>query len=64
MFWDHRHISGNINICDWKKGNITSIFKKGRKEDLVSYRLVSFMFLLWKTTEQISSRRDVKAHVR
>lgn len=34
-------------LSDWKKRNITLIYKKGRKEDLRSCKLVSVTSLPW-----------------
>jgi len=38
---------------DWRKANVTPVFKKGKKEDPGNYRLVSLTSILGKVMEQL-----------
>lgn len=40
---------------DWRKANVPSILKKGKKEDLVNHRLVSLTSIPRKVRKQLIS---------
>ncbi|RMC14898.1 hypothetical protein DUI87_07075 [Hirundo rustica rustica] len=46
-------LNGEVSV-DWKAVNVTPTYKKGRKEDLGSYRLVSLTSVPVKVTELIT----------
>lgn len=38
---------------DWRKANVTTVFKKCKKHDARNYRLVSLTLVPWKVVKQL-----------
>ncbi|KFO06870.1 hypothetical protein N312_03050, partial [Balearica regulorum gibbericeps] len=52
IIYQQSWLTGEVPI-DWKLANVPPIYKKGQKEDLGNYRLVSLTSLLAKVMEQV-----------
>lgn len=50
MIFEESQQSGEVP-CDWKAGNIISVFKKGKKGDRGNYHPVSLISVLGKSME-------------
>lgn len=47
--WSLEEVSGNR-----RKGNVVSVFKKGKKEDLEKYKVISFALITRKVIEEVN----------
>ena len=58
----HKSLSSGVIPDDWKKANITCIFKKGNKQDPGNYRPVSLTSVICKLLER-TVREEIVNHL-